>query len=53
MQKRSWTLDFPHYNSWPILESTILVDSDHAYNLLTHQSLTGILSFMSSSLVTW
>ena len=53
MQQRSWTLDFPHYKSWPILEFTILVDSNHAHGLLTHQYLTGILSVVNSSLVNW
>ena len=37
----------------PILESKILVDSDHAHDLMSHQFLIGILSFVSSSLVTW
>ena len=36
-----------------ILESTILVDSDHAHDLLTRRSLTGHLGFVGSSLVTW
>ena len=34
-----------------ILEYKILVDSENAYELLTHQSLTGLLSFTNSSLM--
>ena len=37
----------------PILESIILVDSDHAHKLPTRRSLTGTLGFVGSSSVTW
>ena len=37
----------------PILESTILVDSDHSHDLLTCRSLIGLLGFVGSSPVTW
>ena len=37
----------------PILECVILVDSDHDHDLLNNRYLTGLLSFASSSLVTW
>ena len=50
--KEELDLGFP-LSFGPILESTILVDSDHAHDLLTHCSLTGLIGFMDSSPVTW
>ena len=37
----------------PVLETTFMVDSDHAHDLKTRRSLTGILGFVGSSLVLW
>ena len=37
----------------PVMETTILVDSDHAYGLKTHQSLSGLLAFVGSTPVLW
>ena len=37
----------------PILQTTILVDSDHAHDLKTRRSLTGLLAFVGSTPVIW
>ena len=37
----------------PILQTTILVDSDHAHDLKTRRSLTGLLAFVGSTPVMW
>jgi hypothetical protein len=37
----------------PILETTILVDSDHAHDLKTRRSITGLLAFVGSTPVHW
>ena len=37
----------------PRLQTTILVDSDHAHDLKTRRSLTGILAFVGSTPVMW
>ena len=37
----------------PIMETTMLVDSDHAHNLQTSRSLTGLLGFVGSTHVLW
>jgi hypothetical protein len=36
-----------------VMETTILVDSDHAYDLATRCSITGLLSYVGSTPVTW
>jgi hypothetical protein len=35
------------------LETTILVDSDHAHDLVTRRSLTGLIAFVGSTPVEW
>ena len=37
----------------PVMETTFMVDSDHAHDLKTRRSLTGILGFVGSTLVLW
>jgi len=37
----------------PILETSILVDSDHAHDKKTRRSLTGLIAFVSSTPVLW
>ena len=37
----------------PILETSILVDSDHAHDKKTHRSITGLLAFVGSTPVIW
>jgi hypothetical protein len=37
----------------PVLETTVLVDSDHAHDKLTRRSITGLLAFVGSTPVTW
>jgi len=37
----------------PILETSILVDSDHAHDKKTRRSLTGLLAFVGSTPVIW
>ena len=37
----------------PILETTILVDSDHAHDQKTRRSLTGLIAFVGSTPVIW
>lgn len=36
-----------------LLETMIFVDSDHAHNLVTRRSLTGLLAFVGSTPVSW
>ena len=35
----------------PVMETTFMVDSDHAHDLKTRRSLTGILGFVGSTLI--
>ena len=37
----------------PVLETTFMVDSDHAHDLKTRRSLTGVLGYVGSTLVIW
>ena len=37
----------------PIMETTFMVDSDHAHDLKTRRSLTGVLGYVGSTLVIW
>ena len=37
----------------PSLDTTIFVDSDHAHDLVTRRSLTGLIAFVGSTPVTW
>ena len=37
----------------PVLQTTILVDSDHAHDLKTRRSLTGLTGFVGSTPVIW
>ena len=37
----------------PVMDTTFMVDSDHAHDLKTRRSLTGILGFVGSTLVLW
>ena len=37
----------------PVLETTILVDSDHEHDQKTRRSLTGWIAFVSSTQVAW
>ena len=37
----------------PVLQTTILVDSDHAHDLKTRRSLTGLIGFVGSTPVIW
>jgi hypothetical protein len=36
-----------------ILDTMIFVDSDHAHDLVTHHSLTGLLAFVGSTPISW
>ena len=36
-----------------IMETTFMVDSDHAHDLKTRRSLTGVLGYVGSTLVIW
>ena len=37
----------------PVLQTTILVDTDHAHDQLTRRSLTGMIGYVGSTPVTW
>ena len=37
----------------PIMETTFMVDSDHAHDSKTRRSLTGVLGYVGSTLVIW
>jgi hypothetical protein len=37
----------------PVLETTILVDADHAHDLKTRRSITGLLAYVGSTPVMW
>ena len=37
----------------PVMETNIMVDSDHAHDQKTRHSLTGLLAFVSSTRVIW
>ena len=37
----------------PVMETTIMVDSDHAHDQKTRRSLTGLLAFVGSTPVVW
>lgn len=37
----------------PVMETTFIVDSDHAHDLKTRRSLTGVLGYVGSTLVIW
>ena len=37
----------------PIMETTFMVDSDHAHVLKTRRSLTGVFGYVGSTLVIW
>ena len=44
----------PGFSSFgPVLQTTILVDTDYAHNQLTHRSLTGMIGYVGSTVVTW
>ena len=37
----------------PVLDATILADSDHTYDLATRRSITWLLDYVGSTHVTW
>ncbi len=50
--KEELDLDFPKVFG-PVMETIILVDSDHAHDLATRRSITGLLGYVGSTPVTW
>ena len=47
--KEEIALHFPHAFS-PVLDTSILVDSDHAHNKATRKSITGLLAYVGSTM---